>query len=46
MVLSADMAAMGLPAMDVVLGYGRTEQDILDRLREGGLLGRDDAPGH
>lgn len=45
-VLAADMTAMGLPALDVVLGYGRTEQDILDRLRDGGLLGRDDAPGH
>lgn len=37
----ADMARMGLPAMEVVLGYGRTEDDITASLRQAGVLGRE-----
>ena len=34
---SAQLAAMGLPPMMVVILYGRTEQDILGELRAHGL---------
>jgi hypothetical protein len=34
---SADMAELGLPAMEVVIHYGRTEQAIVDEMRAHGL---------
>lgn len=34
---AADMAALGFPPMEVVIHYGRTEQDILDELKAHGV---------
>lgn len=34
---SADITALGFPPMEVVIHYGRTEQDIVDELREHGV---------
>lgn len=34
---ATDMAALGLPAMQIVLHYGRTEQAIVEELRAHGL---------
>lgn len=33
----ADMAALGLPAMDIVIHYGRTEDDIAAELEARGV---------
>jgi hypothetical protein len=33
----SDMRQLGLPAMEVVIHYGRTEQDIVDEFRAHGL---------
>lgn len=32
-----ELAALGLPRISVVIHYGRTEQDILDEIREHGV---------
>lgn len=37
-ITTADMTAMGLPALEVVIHYGRTEDDILAELKTHGLL--------
>lgn len=37
----AELAAMGLPVMEVVLAYGRTEDAIAADLRAAGLLGQE-----
>lgn len=34
---SAQLKAMGLPPMVVAICYGRTEQDIIDEMREHGV---------
>jgi hypothetical protein len=34
----AEMDAMGLPPVEVVIMYGRTEQAIVDKLRAAGLM--------
>ena len=36
-VKAADMTALGLPPMEVVIHYGRTEQDIIEEMRAHGL---------
>jgi len=37
LVTAAVMAEMGLPAMEIVLHYGRTEQDIISELESRGV---------
>ena len=37
LVSATQMAELGLPAMDVVLHYGRTEQAIVEELQEHGV---------
>jgi hypothetical protein len=37
--ITVDLAAMGLPAIEVVIVAGRTEEDIVEKLRTQGLLG-------
>jgi hypothetical protein len=39
---AADMQRMGLPAIETVIHYGRTEQDILDGFRAHGLIPAED----
>lgn len=41
-----DMSALGLPRVEIVICYGRTEQAILDDFREHGITmtGRPDVP--
>lgn len=34
---SGDLAALGLPAMEVVIHYGKTEQAILDEVKASGI---------
>lgn len=36
-VKAAEMQQMGLPAVEVVIHYGRTEQDIVDEMRAHGI---------
>lgn len=38
-VTAATMRELGLPEVEVVLHYGRTEQDILDELKAHGVKG-------
>jgi hypothetical protein len=37
LVTAAAMAEMGLPAMEIVLHYGRTEQDIIAEMKAHGV---------
>jgi hypothetical protein len=39
-VRAAQMRDLGLPEVEVVLHYGRTEQDILDELEAHGVKGK------
>lgn len=34
----SEMAGLDLPVMSVVIGYGRTEEDIVETLRSAGLM--------
>ena len=37
LVRAGDLAAMGLPAMQVIVMYGRTEQDIISEIKAKGV---------
>lgn len=37
---AAELVAMGLPQVEVVIHYGKTEQAILDELAEHGMMRR------
>ncbi len=38
MIRGTELAAMGIPAVELAIVYGRTEQDIIDELSARGLL--------
>jgi hypothetical protein len=38
MIRSTELAAMGLPTVELFIVYGRTEQEIIDEMRAHGLI--------